>query len=228
MRNYFTTPNLCRGALLSAIVTLMSIGRIVQGNMLLRVTMPEALVACFFSMTLVCATVTAWGKMGGMPGVITDRRTFLRGSALALLFSLAALPVYRYALDPLFCRILEVSGDAAALEMNYPSTRSGQLAMLCWMAGFQTLFVCAAPMSLLTRLTNRRDLAIVLSMALGVFLVHVKVSRAGLDEFFPLFVVPGMIGCGCACFLFSRFGLAPAMIMAGGMTLRLFLPPVGG
>jgi hypothetical protein len=228
MRNYFTMSNLGRAALLSAVVTLLSVGRMVHGSLLLRVTLPQAFVACFFAMTLVCAAVTAWGKKAGMPGIVTDRRTFLRGTGLALLLALAALPLFRYVLDPMFCGILEASGNDAALELNYPSTLAGQLALLCWMAGFQTLFVCAAPMSLLARLTGRRDFAIALSMVLGVFLVNLKVAARGLQEHFLLFAITSLFGCGLACFLFSRFGLVPTMILTAGMNLRLFLPPFGG
>lgn len=226
MRDYLSMPNLSRAALLSAAVTLLSVARIVEGGRLLRITVPQAFVACFFAMVLVCAAVTAWGAKAGMPGIVTDRRTFLRGAALALLLSLAALPVFRYVLDPLYRGLLDVPGKAAAFEMNYPTTLRGQLAVLGWMAGFQTLFVCAAPMSLLARLIGRRDMAIALCMALSTYLVHLKAIDQGVQEHYLLFAVPSLFGSGMACYLFSRFGLMPTMMLSAGMTLHLFLPPV--
>jgi hypothetical protein len=226
MRDYCNMPNLFRAALLSAVVTPLSVGRIVHGSLLLRITLPQAVMACFCALTLVCAAVTAWGQKAGMPGIVTDRRTFLRGTGLALLLALAALPVFRYVLDPLLGGVLAASGNDAALEMNYPSTLAGQVALLCWMAGFQTLFVCAAPMSLFARLTGRRDFALALCMALGVYLVYLKVTDLGMQEHLLLFAIPSLLGCGFACFLFSRFGLAPTMILVAAMNLRLFLPPL--
>ena len=228
MRDYCTLPNLSRAARLSAGITLLAAGRILYGSVLLRVTLLQALAACFIAMTLVCAAVTAWGRRAGMPGVITDRRTFLRGTGLALLMALAALPLFRYVLDPQVGAILDASGNDAALEMTYPTTLFGQAALLCWMAGFQTLFVCAAPMSLFARLTGRRDLAVVLCLLLAVWLVHLKAVDLGLQESLLPFTFSSLCGCGCACFLFARFGLAPAMILSGALSLRLFLPPLGG
>ena len=227
MRNYFSMSNLGRAALLSAAVTMLSAGRLVHGSLLLRVTLPQAFVACFIAMTLVCAAVTAWGQKAGMPGIFTDRRTFLRGTAIALLLALAAQPIFRYVVDPQCYDILAASGNEAALEMNYPSTFAGQVSLLCWMAGFQMLFSCAAPMSLFARLTGRRDLAMALCMALVTYLVHLKVADQGLQDQILLFAMPSLFGCGCACFLFSRFGLAPAVILAAAMNLRLFLPLAG-
>ena len=227
MRDYCTLPNLSRAALLASVITLLSSGRIIHGSLLLRITLPQALVFCFCAMTLVCAAVTAWGRTAGMPGIFTDRRTFLRGAVLALLMALAMQPFFRYLLDPLFSGILDELGNDAALEMAYPTTLAGQLALLCWMAGFQTLFVCAAPMSLIARLTGRRDLALVFCLLLGIYLVHLKATDLGIQEHLLLFAIPTLVGCGMACFLFSRFGLAPAMILSGAMTLRLFLPPIG-
>ena len=227
MRNYFTMPNLYKAALLSAAITLLSLGRLVHGSVLLPITLTQAVMACFLSMTLVSAAVTAWGRQGGMPGIITDRNTFLRGAGVALLLAVLMQPCLRYGLDPRLYNLLDSSGNDAALELAYPSARAGQWALLCWMAGFQTLFVCAAPMSLCARLTGNRNLAMVLCMALSVYLVHLKVADAGMTDQFLLFALPGVLGCGLACYVFSRFGLAPAMLLSGAMTWRLFLPLFG-
>jgi hypothetical protein len=225
MRDYLSIPNLLRAMPLAAVVTVLALPRIVEGGALLRIGLAQAFVACFLAMTLVSGAVTAWGRKGGMPGILTDRQTLLQGLALALLLSLAALPLFRYGLDPLYRGVLDVPGRGSAFEMHFPSTLRGQLATLGWMVGFQTLFVCAAPMSLFARLTGRRNVAVALCAALTAFLVHLKAAEQGVQEHYLLFALPGIAGSVLAAVVFSRYGLVPTMFLAGGMTLHLFLPP---
>jgi len=79
MRDYLSESNLFKAAGLAALLTVMSLGRLVQAGVPLGLYVP----ATFVVMTLVSGAVTAWGRHAGMPGIVTGRRTLLRGLAVA-------------------------------------------------------------------------------------------------------------------------------------------------
>ena len=226
MRDYFAESNLPRAAALASILTLMSVGRLVEGGKPLALFVPTT----FAAMVFVSAAVTAWGRRAGMAGIVTDRRTFLRGAGIAAALSLLALPVTALWLDPTLRRAVLGATRSGMAELSYPSTLRGCLSLLLWSAGFQVMFLQAGPMSFFARLTGRASVSVVLCIAFRAYVAYRQVADAGMTESVLPFVVTATVTCGAGCMLFARFGLAPAVLLAAGLDLHVFVtaPPAVG
>ena len=218
MREFLSYRNLLKASALAAVITVMSTGRLIQGRMPLLIFIPLT----FGLLTFICGAVTAWGNCAGMPGIVTDRKTLLRGTAVALLVSLVVLPVRLFWLDEVVQQALLSARDSSYYELSYPSTISGILSLILWSAGFQLLFAQAAPMSLCARLTNSRAIAIALCVALQTYILHEQVIAAGLSGSVTLFVAAALIQGTIACLIFSTYGLIPTVLLAIGTDLHLF------
>ncbi len=220
MRTYFMTSNFVVAAIMSAIVTLLSVGRLLQSEMPLF----TGVVMLFICMTLVCAAVTAWGARAGMAGAWTDGRTLRQGLLAAMTLSLALWPIYLLGLDPRLRAILADAESHEMLRLAFPSTTGTCVALILWATGFQTLFLQAAPMSLAARLTGHRFAALGLCLLFRLYLAHRQVVEAGLaDHMTFLMALPAAIGL-IGCLLFARFGLLPAMCFVAVLNARLLLP----
>lgn len=217
MRDYLTADNLLQGAGLSALVTLLAIGRLQQSDMPLL----TGVVMLFVSMTLVCATVTAWGRQAGMAGVWTSGRTLRRGLLAALALGLALWPVFLLWLDPRIRAVLASAQDGDLLRLAFPPTTGTRLALILWALGFQTLFLLAAPMSVAARLTDNGYAALGLCALFRIYVAHRQVVENGLTGHMTLLTAPPVVIGLIGCLLFSRFGLAPAMFFAAVLDLRL-------
>ena len=114
MRDYLSESNLVKAAGLAVVLTVMSLGRLIEARQPLGLYIP----ATFVAMTLIAGAVTAWGQRAGMPGIVTDRRTFLRGAAVAAGLSLLALPLYLFVLDPLLKTALLTSRHRTIVELR--------------------------------------------------------------------------------------------------------------
>ena len=174
-------------------------------------------------MMFIAGAVTAWGRRAGMAGIVTDRRTLWSGLALAVLLALLALPVYLLELDALLRDALRRATGSTLMNLSYPATIRGCLALMLWSAGFQTMFLVAAPMSLFARLTNRSSAALGLCLALRAYVQHRQMAEAGIIAALPLFLIPALATTLAGGFLFARYGLAPAMLFAAALDLRLLL-----
>jgi len=224
MRDFLTETNLFKAAGLSAILTLMTMGRLVHAEKPFGVYVGLT----FALMAFVCGAVTAWGKRGGMPGIVTDSQTLLRGLALAATVSLVLLPVQVLWLDPSFLDALENAESKTRMELAYPSTANGCLSLVLWSAGFQMMFLQAAPMSFFVRLTGSQAWALGLCVALRSFVAYLQIDEAGVTEHAVLFTVWAMVTTGVGCLVFARFGLAPTMFLAAGLDLNVFFVPSSG
>jgi hypothetical protein len=218
MRDYVSLPNLYKAAGLAALVTVMSIGRLIQADVWLGMYVPMT----FMSMLFVGGAVTAWGRSAGMAGIATDRATLGQGIGVAAFLVLVALPIYVLWLDPMLQRALLETGRSDLLEMSYPSTTRGRLAMLLWSAGFQALFFVAAPMSYFARLTRSVWLSIAFCLAVRGFLVFRQMVESGIVDGAPYFVSSALASTFLACLVFARYGLIPTMLFAAGLDLRAF------
>jgi len=218
MRNFVSENNLFKAAGLATVLTFMSVGRLIHGGYPLGIFLPLFFVVMIF----VSGAVTAWSQYANMPGIITDRRTFLYGAGIAVALSLLALPVYVYWLDfPLRKALLSMARSSAA-DLAYPSTTGKCLSLLLWSAGFQTMFLEAAPMSLFARLTGRQSIAVTLCLVLRTYIAYRQMTDAGMVSHLPLFIFPSLAANLAGCILFAKFGLAPAMILSAGLTLHVF------
>lgn len=218
MRVYLSESNLRKAAAVAAVVTLMSVPRLVQGGKPLGLYIP----ATFVSMTLVAGAVTAWGRRAGMKGILTDLSTLRRGCAIALFFALAALPVQVLWLAPLLRNTLASGTNAATAILSYPPTAGGCAALLLWSAGFQVIFLQAAPMAFFTRLTGYPSVACALCVALRTYVAYRQVLLSGLTDGVGLLVLSAAGTVAVGCLLFARFGLVPAMVFAAGLDVHLF------
>lgn len=217
MTRFLSDSNQLKAAALAAVVTVLSLGRLIESGRPLPVFVPMAFLLMMFS----AGAVTAWGRCAQMPGIRTERKTLMRGAAAAAALSLLALPVYLCWLDPLMRGALAASANRELLTLSYPPTPGGRFALLLWAAGFQTLLLVAAPMSVLARLGNRQAVAVLLCVVLRALLAAKQVGAAAL----PHGAV--FVGAAAACtaaggLVFARFGLAPAMLLGAGLDLRLF------
>ncbi|MDP6631747.1 MAG: hypothetical protein QGH42_12180 [Kiritimatiellia bacterium] len=217
MREFLSYRNLLRASALAAIVTLMSIGRLIQGGMPLAIFVPLT----FGVLTFICGAVTAWEHCAGMPGLVTDRRTLLHGSAVALVIAMVVLPLRLLWLDDIIRKALLSAGERSYYELSYPSTLGGVLALVMWSAGFQLLFTQAAPLSLCARLTNSRTISTALCVALHTYIMYTQVVAAGMTELPPLFILAALAQGLVACLVFGIYGLIPTVVLAIGTDLHL-------
>jgi len=106
--------------------------------------------------------------------------------------------------------------------LSYPSTASARISLVLWSAGFQVMVLQAAPMSIFGRLSGRRSAAVGLCLALRAYVASRQIAEAGITDCIPLFVVSALASTAAGCVVFARFGLAPTMLLAGGMDLHVF------
>ena len=217
MREFLSVRNFFKASALAAIVTLMSIGRLNQGGMSLATFVPLT----FSVLTFICGAVTAWGHCAGMPGLVTDRRTLLQGSAVALIIAMVILPLRLLWLDDIIRKALLSAGERSYYELSYPSTLRGSLKLIMWSAGFHLLFTQAAPMSFFARLTNSRTISVALCMALHTYIMYTQVVVAGMTEIVPLFIFATLAQGLIACLIFGVYGLIPTVVLAIGTDLHL-------
>lgn len=218
MRTLLSESNFFKSAGLSVILTVMSIGRLVHTGNPLGMYIPMT----FAAMMLVSGPVIGWGRHAGMPGIYSDRLTLLKGAAIAVALSLIALPVHLYWLDSFLQPALLSAEHGALEELSYPSTDSARISLVLWSAGFQVMFMQAAPMSIMGRLTGRRSAAVGLCLALCAYVVYRQITEAGIRDCIPLFMVSALVSTTAGCVVFARFGLVPTMLLAGGMDVHVF------
>jgi len=142
--------------------------------------------------------------------------------------SLLALPLYVFWLDPILSAALQGAPRRSLMALSYPSTVTGRLSLVLWSAGFQTMFLQAAPMSLFGRLTERRSVAVGLCMALRAYVACRQMAEAGLPGGMSFFVASVLVTSAVGCVVFARFGFVPSMLFAAGLDLHVFfVAPVG-
>jgi len=218
MRTFLSEENLKKAAVMAVVVTVMSVGRLVQAG----VPMAFFLTATFFSMMLVCGVVAAWSATAGMPGMVADRQTLWRGLAIAAALMVVMIPVRLFWLNPILHGALLNAQSSELARLSYPETTAGRVSLLLWSAGFQFLCMQAAPMSIAARLTGRRSVAVGICVAFRAYVVYRQILAGGITDGVTLFVALALIGATVQCMMFATFGLIPAMVLAGGMDLHLF------
>lgn len=221
MRDYGTVENLGKAATLSAVITLMALGRMAQADMPLAPYLPLTFVA----MTLVCGSVTGWGDKAGMPGVFASRGLLVQGTVVAMVLALVALALHRFGTDEVVRGLLIEPRHEEFLELTLPSTLSGQLSLLLWSGGVQVIFLAAAPMSLFARLTRNRWVALVLCLFLRAYVVHQQMAFAGVEQGASFFLSSALLFTAASCILFAVYGLVPAMVFAAAAELHVFFGP---
>lgn len=218
MRVYLSERNLLKAAALGAVVTLMSVPRILVAGLNPAFYIPAA----FVGMTLVSGAATAWGGYAGMAGV-WPRRGLGRNLGFATLAGLALALVSFLLLDPVFSQAIAGGGDREFLELQYPVTVGGCAALVLWSAGFETVFFYAAASSFVVRISRRVWTAYVFSAALRLVVTLHQMAGAGITEAEHLFAAGSVVASFITCLLFVRGGLPAAMVFTAVLNLRLLL-----
>lgn len=218
MHEFFSPANTRKAAILAAAVTAMATGRIVHGGLSLSFYVPMM----FLLMMFVAAAVTAWGNCAGMPGITLDRKLLLQGALWAAALSGLALILQIFWLDPFLQSALHKTGNAKLQDLTYPTTIGGRLAIILWAAGFQTVFLQAAPMSMLVRLTGHVPASAGLCLVVTALLTRQQIAVNEIATGSMLIFITALAGNAVGCVMFAGFGLIPAMLLSAGLNLHLF------
>jgi len=215
VRTYLSERNLFEAAGLSAAATVLGLGRMARSGQ----NVIPFVVAGFLVMIFVCGMVTAWGREGGMAGILPPRARGLRGCVMALVVALIVLPVRVFWLDPQLREALVQAIRRPDMALWYPEDAAGILSLMGWSAGIQMLFLQAAPMAFTARLTGRPVVGVALALALRSLLLRLQLDAAGIVEGVPLFYGSAWLGTLLGCVVYARYGLLPAALLAAGMDL---------
>jgi hypothetical protein len=218
MRKFISTTNMKQAVGFAAVITAMSVDQILRAGVMPRLQIPAA----FLAMIFVCGSVTAWGTSAGMPGIVTDRKTLVQGTLVSICLSLIALPIQIYWMDPIIYKALLASAKPSIATLLFPATVGGQIAMLLWSAGFQTMFMQSGAMSFFARLVNSQSIALALCLGLRTYVVNHQLAGAVVVGVEPVLLLSPLLATGAGCLVFARFGLAPTILLSIGLNLHLF------
>jgi len=217
MRDYLSTSNLGKALLLSALCTLASMPRIIQGGFSLWFYIP----ASFVSLTLIGGAATAWGKCAGMVGFWPDRRKQFRGATLAILAALALWPV-ALKFDPIVRAAFAAGDDSRALLLQYPDSPTGVASLILWAVGFELLFFIVASAAFFGRLSGRMWLAVVGPALVRVLIAHYQLTAGNITDNVPLILFAAGAMTGASCLLFPNFGIVSTILFVAVLDARLF------
>ncbi len=209
MRTYLTISNFRRATMLGLVCSIMALPRILQaqeGKLLL-------LVAVLPSLTLAAGAATAWGHMGGLCGVFPDRKTTMKGMAIAVIVGLPAAAVLFWT-DHALMDVLIAFGDQDKLRMTFPPDLTGCLALMLWSGGFATLFFVASTMSFACRITRRVWIAIMCVVFMKGLVRCLALNAMGLDPMHADVFLDGIVMGAAGCLLYARAGFPAAMVFA--------------
>ncbi len=216
MREYLQISNLKRAAILGGVVAFAGVPRVAQTDAGLAVLVPSA----FLLMTLVAGAVTAWGQKGGMVGAFPPQPLFQRGLVTASIVGLVFGVGRIFWGDDELRQVLLASEHSGRFELSFPSTVSGKLALVLWVAGFQVLFFQAGAMSFLSRIFGRWEYALIALGFLRVFVTHLQFEHSGVPPIASAYLfstLATLIGAT----VFARCGFMAAVVFAALLELRL-------
>lgn len=217
MREYLSLSNLGRAGVLSTGITAMTVPRLVQAGLPLDLYVPATILA----MLLVSGAAIAWSHAGGLRGLLPAGRVW-PGMWVGLLLSLLALPYYFYA-APVVRTLLQASGNAKLVALNYPESLSGRIALVLWCGGFQTMFFYAAPMALFCRVVGHVWAAVALTVCMQVLVICYRLSLVGILHGAIPSVCASAVAATVASVLYARAGLPATMVFAAGLNAHLFV-----
>ena len=219
VRDFLTETNLAKAAFVSLLVTLMGLPRLLEGG-----KHPGFLAVALFVLGLFLAgSATAWGRRGGLKGLCPGRTDLMVALPLALVGALVLMPLMLGVFDPAIkARLAEVGADAR-LKLSFPAGTGATLALMCWSAGFEVLFFQAAAMSTCVRLLPKTWFALVMAVALRLFVSYRQfvVDGAGADDLL-LYTAPLLVAL-TASLLYARGGWPAAGLFAFLLSARHLL-----
>jgi hypothetical protein len=220
MRDYLSASNLWKAISLGAFVTLMSVPRIVYWGVDLTIYIP----AVFFSMTLTSGAATAWSTRGGMYGLFPAKPRMITGIGTGLLLALLITPAYVLLVDPILVESMKTAGKTGMVNLRYPPTLSGRVALVMWIASFETVFFRAGTISFLSRVTGNKSLAVVGAVCFRTLVSAAQLSDLNLSRGeTSLVLIIGAVASSVSSVLFIETGLPGTMIFSAVLCLHVFL-----
>jgi len=221
MKDYLRQSNLARAMVLASIVTLMAVPRILHAGLDTWIYVPAAL----FAMTIVAGAGSAWGDRAGMYGLFPEKRRMLAGIGAAVLAGCAIIPLQLMWIDPVLIDAVRTASDKDSLRLSFPSSTPGRVALLLWVAGFETMFFQAGSMSFFARLSGNQWLSIAATVVFRVYATNEHLLHCGIEDTYYILLASSALGTVIACALFARAGLPAAMAFTSVLSLHHFFYP---
>ncbi len=209
MRQYLTIQNLKQAAVIGAVVGFMAVPHILEKGSDTGELAIVLLFAVFPLMTVVAGSVTAWGRTGGMVGPFPAESRVRTGVFVAVGVGLLVSPLLFW-LD-------------SVLAVPLPKSTLSCMALMLWVAGFETLFFRASTMSFMARVSGRQWPGIVCAVLLRMLVGVIQITEPLSD--WPSVIKLVTFGGGTAfgCILFARAGLPAAMAFSAVLVLRVLV-----
>jgi hypothetical protein len=223
MRHYLSIFNLKKALALGFVITLMAIPRILQGGMDPWLYVPAA----FLAIVLVSGAGTAWSNHAGMCGLFPERRRVITGIIFVFVFTVILVPVQLLWLDPVLLGEISSVSDGEVIKLCFPPTTGSRLALMLWVAGFETVFFQVGGMSFFARLTGNQWISIT---AIAVFRMYVTSRHFlyyGVTDVSFFLLASSAFSAVLTCMLFARAGLLATMTFSAMRNLHLFFYPTG-
>jgi len=220
MRDYLSASNLCKAAALGAFVTLMSIPRIMYWGV-----EPTVLISgAFLGMTLISGAATAWSTRGGMHGLFPAKPRMIIGMGTGLLLALLITPAFVLLVDPVLVESMKSTGKTEILNLRYPTTLSGRIALVLWAASFETMFFRAGTISFLSRVTGHKSVAVLGAVCLRTLVSVMQLSDLNLARGeASLVLIVGGVASFFSSVLFVETGLPASMTFSAVLCLHVFM-----
>lgn len=218
MRDFVSERNLRKAFWIGSAVTLTAVPRMQLAGVNLGIYIPAGLL----SMVAASGVATAWGRYGGLHGFVPHWRRAISGVTIAFgVAMLAWWPATR--LDVALFELLHQAATPSWLTLRYPADPVAVMALLLWVAGFETVFFQAAVISYLARLTRDWRPALAGAVVLRGWIWHNQINGL-LDGKIPpgWMVLAVMTDAAVAGGLYVKAGWPAAAAYAVTLNLRHF------
>jgi hypothetical protein len=222
LREFLDVDNLRRALWMSAMVTALAYPRITLAGYGLGLNILYAL-AAFISMTLVCGAVTAWSGMRGLSRLIPDRAVLLKGLATALVLGLTFGVLKGWILDPILEKAMVLNLPAEEVDLHFPADAFGIFALMCWVAGFETLFFEGGTMTLWSRITGSIWIATAVTVLFRLGVVLIQTNRLDLGMWLVPTILAYIGSQIIGCQLLARAGLFAVVVYNLALQVSLLL-----
>ena len=215
MSEFLSINNFKKAGLLGLVMCLLSAPRILTSD----IYSLRHVIYAFAALTLLSATVTAWGKSAGMKGLFPSAQEALQGLKLAALIVILFFPIKVLWFNPALYAAVESTGNAGALILLFPETLFAGIALTLWVMSFETLFFQAAAISFFGRLSRHFLAALILSTLFRGYVSWLKLGNIGVETAQFLILSHALIINVISCILFARYGLPASMLFIGGISI---------
>lgn len=175
------------------------------------------------SLAFICGTITAWAGQSGLQPLLPPWKRLLVGLLIAIGIGLLLGLLRTWLVDPIIEGAMSVGLPADEVDLHYPPTAYGVLALILWVAGFETLFFEGSTMSLWTRITRSTWIATTVTVLARVGVAAIQLNQIDLGRSLPAILLAGALGQLIACRIFVHGGLPAAMAYHAALQVGLIL-----